>query len=301
MPDDWMPITTRADLDAAVARPRRPVDSRGAASIVRRHGGTEREARRYRSSDPCSSPSASSWPRTLKASTKACSNRMARSRLAAGQCRPRGHNTPCVWGRPVLWASGPGACDHGYSVDLASGDAANASYRRVAGLVDLPHASGADQAEDFVGAQPRARSQGHGRSWRALYAAPCLFCSGRENLGRVPEGCRSGVALDSVYKDDSHIPPPARCPVSPLRLGVAFLTRRLVSISVSTIDNPANTPILAVTTLNSATRRQGKFALMRRHDRRRGVSRDPSGSRGQGWPLLDAVPSSGSKCSRNSR
>jgi hypothetical protein len=67
---------------------------------------------------------------------------------------------------------------------------------RVAGLVDLAHAPDADEAEDFVGAQPRARSQRHCCSWRALYAAPCLFRSGRENLRTPPEDCRSNLALD---------------------------------------------------------------------------------------------------------
>jgi len=40
---------------------------------------------------------------------------------------------------------------------------------RVAGLVDLTHAPGADQPENLVGAQPRARSQGHGRSCGPLH------------------------------------------------------------------------------------------------------------------------------------
>ena len=35
--------------------------------------------------------------------------------------------------------------------------------------------------------RPRARSQRHCCSWRALYAPPCLPCSGRKSLARVPE------------------------------------------------------------------------------------------------------------------
>jgi len=79
--------------------------------------------------------------------------------------------------------------------------------------------------------------------------------------------------------------PPARCPVSRLRLGVALLTRRLVSISVSTIDNPANTPVLAVTALNSATRRQGTFA----HAPPRSPPRSQSRPVRVSWPRLAAT------------
>ena len=68
-------------------------------------------------------------------------------------------------------------------------------------LVDLAHAPGTDQAEDFVGAQPRARSQRHCASWRALYAAPWLLCSRLEKGAGVAEDCRTGVAVRPVPLD----------------------------------------------------------------------------------------------------
>jgi len=91
----------------------------------------------------------------------------------------------------------------------------------------------------------------------------------RRQSGRIPPfGPSVGPPKSSVH-------PRARYTVSRLRLGVAFLTRRLVSISVSTIDNPDYTPILRVTALNSATRRKGKVVLMRPELRRPGFVRHP--------------------------
>ena len=53
----------------------------------------------------------------------------------------------------------------------------------VASLVNLSHAPGADQAEDFVRAEPRARSQRHCSSWRALYARAAARQHGHSRNG----------------------------------------------------------------------------------------------------------------------
>jgi len=102
----------------------------------------------------------------------------------------------------------------------------------------------------------------------------------RRHAGRSPAVRLVGLAAEAEF-----IPPPVRCPVSRLRLGVAFLTGRLVSIPVSAIDNPANTPVLAVTALNSATRRQGTFA----HAPPRSPPRSQSRPVRVSWPRLAAT------------
>jgi len=45
-------------------------------------------------------------------------------------------------------------------------DGDRAVEARVAGLVDLTHSAGADEAQDLIGAQPRARREAHAGSLR---------------------------------------------------------------------------------------------------------------------------------------
>jgi hypothetical protein len=75
-----------------------------------------------------------------------------------------------------------------------------AAQARVPRLVDLTHASGAYQSEDFVGPKARTRGQRHGGSCRGLYVA----CRG-------PHVSRKAVVKVSVayrYRQRD-APPPA--------------------------------------------------------------------------------------------
>ena len=58
----------------------------------------------------------------------------------------------------------------------------------IAGLIDLPHAAGADSRLDLVGSEASPGDEAHGHGLRgALYAALSRSCARPENLASVPE------------------------------------------------------------------------------------------------------------------